>query len=132
MFLVIDSLGKIPSGLTAGVSSFFGEYDQCLSIESNPLESDSNSFYGKYCLVTPKITIPSFEELDNNIAFHIKFLNKNTNQFMNELVKKRRNTIKIVLANNFHISKFTLFRFGICIPSNCEPKSIERAMNKGF
>ena len=79
--------------------------------------------------MTPNITIPSFEKLENNLTF--KFLNNKTNQYINELLKTKLNTIKLAMGTNFYFSKFTSSRFGICIPSNCEPKSIEKALNKG-
>ncbi len=63
--------------------------------------------------------------------FSIKYLTNETNDFLNGLLKQKINTIKLLMSNNFYLSKFTLFRFGICIPSNCEAKHIERAINKG-
>jgi hypothetical protein len=39
--------------------------------------------------------------------------------------------MKLLMGLNAFVSKFALFRFGICIPSNCEAKDIERALNKG-
>jgi hypothetical protein len=125
----MDSTGKIPSGLIEGVSSMFGEYDQCLDIESNPTENYSQIIRGKYCLATPDIKFPSFEELKRN--FSIKFLTNKTNHLLNEILRQKINTIKLLMANNNYLSKFTLFRFGLCIPSNCEAKHIERAINRG-
>jgi hypothetical protein len=128
-FKVMDSTGKIPSGLIEGVSSIFGEYDQCLDIESSPSETDSQLIRGKYCLATPDIKFPSFQELEQN--FSLKYLTNKTNDLLNGILKRKINTIKLLMSNNFYVSKFTLFRFGICIPSNCEAKDIERAINKG-
>lgn len=127
-FKFLDSSGKIPSGVTEGVSSFFGDYDQCLNIQSTHSDSNSHLFQGKYCLASPQLAFPSFEVLHSNIT--IKFLNNKTNLLLNKVVKRKMNTIKLFMANNFYITKFTFFRYGFCIPSNCEAKHIQNAINK--
>ncbi len=128
MSLVFDSTAKIPSGLTEGVSSVFGEYDQCLDIESSPKENSYEIIRGKYCLATPNVKFLKFEQLNQN--FTIKFLNEKTNGLLNKILKQKINTLKMLMGLNIYVSKFALFRFGICIPSNCEAKHIERAFNK--
>jgi hypothetical protein len=127
--LVFDSTAKIPSGFSKGITTVFGDYDQCLDIESSPTENTTQIIQGKYCLATPNLKFLKFEQL--NLNFTIKFLNKKTNDLLKSLLKRKSITIKLLMGLNTYISKFALFRFGLCIPSNCEAKHIERAFNKG-
>ncbi len=126
--LVFDSMGKIPSGLAEGVSTSFGEYDECLDIESDSSER-GHQFYGQYCLA--KLLIP--KNLLNSLVFDHKSLNfthkisdemKDLNSFMHSNVDK----IKLILA--FNSVNFSLFRSGFCIPSTCNALEIGNAINK--
>jgi hypothetical protein len=96
IFFVFDSTGSLPSGLTEGVFSSFGEYEQCLDIESWRSVNDNSVFYGKYCL--PVIQLPSFELLEN--FENLKFLNNNTNELIKSELKKNLITLKLLMTYN--------------------------------
>ncbi|CAG2103166.1 unnamed protein product [Medioppia subpectinata] len=51
-YQIFDSMGKLPSGLSDGVITSFGDYDQCLAVKSGP-QMNTKTIYGKYCLVKP-------------------------------------------------------------------------------
>lgn len=128
IILVLDSMGKIPSGLAEGVSTNFGEYDECLDIESDSSEN-GHQFYGQYCLA--KLMIP--KDLLNSLVFDYKSLNfthktshevKDLNSFMHSNVDK----IKLILA--FNSANFSLFRSGFCVPSTCSALEIGNVINK--
>jgi len=122
-------MGKLPSGLAEGVSTSFGEYDECLDIESESTESNQNVFYGQYCLAKP--IIPS--DILNSLVFDYKSINlthkqptelKDLTTFIGNNIEK----FKLVLA--FNSANFSIFRLGICIPSACTPIEIENFINK--
>lgn len=59
-FKFLDASAKVPSGFMYGLLSDFGDFDQCLSIRSNPLvspetEAEEGAYSGKYCLVSIKL-----------------------------------------------------------------------------
>ena len=89
-FLVFDSMGRIPSGLTEGVVTSFGEFDECLHIES-PHSESLETIYGKYCLAKPSIQMPSFKAFNDFNS--ISFLNKEMNELIRSEIKKNVNTI---------------------------------------
>ncbi|CAA3006439.1 Hypothetical predicted protein [Olea europaea subsp. europaea] len=59
-FKFIDATAKVPSGMMYGLLSDFGDFDQCLSIRSQPGvdprdEEEERAFSGKYCLLNVKL-----------------------------------------------------------------------------
>ena len=64
-------MGKLPSGLSQGVVSSFGEYDQCLGIRSQTTSHQNSDqiIYGKYCLVKPVLPLNDFKKLQDFKGF---------------------------------------------------------------
>lgn len=48
-----DSNGKLPSGILKGNIHQFGDFDECLSVES-----PGGDVQGQYCLANVQVTIP--------------------------------------------------------------------------
>ncbi|CAG2109515.1 unnamed protein product [Medioppia subpectinata] len=65
--MVFDSMGGIPSGLSDGVITSFGDYDQCLAVKSGP-QMNTKTIYGKYCLGLSDGVITSFGDYDQCLA----------------------------------------------------------------
>ncbi|CAG2101628.1 unnamed protein product [Medioppia subpectinata] len=117
----IDSMGRIPTGIMEGTVSHFGEFDECLGIES-PVNADTLStqslIKGQYCLAKIILPYPKKQPLDkranknisNKIYFDklVAFLkNYNMDQYLT--------VFKLIeILNN---QKGATFRFGTCIPS---------------
>ena len=55
-FRMLDSSGKMPSGILEATLTDLGAFDQCLSVTSRGVEND---FTGKYCLMDMR---PSFDQ----------------------------------------------------------------------
>ena len=54
LFTVVDSSGKLPSGIFLGNVNWIGTYEECLEVSSEPLQAqqpDNTTVLGKYCLV---------------------------------------------------------------------------------
>lgn len=119
-------MGGIPSGLAEGTTSSFGEFDECLDIQSPASNSDGSIIYGQYCLA--KVILPTpkepFEEINTDT---IRFHNSNINQLLKEL-KSKANVNKLVVGLNFF--EISLFRIGLCMPSACNANDVELALNK--
>ena len=112
---VFDSYGSIkPSGLLEGVFADFGEYYECLNIES-PIYEDINSIKGKYCLMNVTLPIPPIDSSTGQ-------------QFKNGLTAILSSDLFITSLNNFN---GTFYRMGICIPSQCNAHEFEHLLNTG-
>ena len=127
-FLVFDLMGRIPAGLTEGVVTSFGEFDECLHIES-PHSESLETIYCKYCLATHSIQMPTFKALKD--CNSISFLNKAINELIKSEINKNVNTLKLLMSYNSNPDKLSAFRLGICIPSKCKASDIQNAINKG-
>src|SRR5882724_11343979 len=112
-------MGRIPSGLSQGVITSFGDYDQCLSIKSinNYKSLNNNHIYGKYCLVKPYIPFNDFKQLQEFNGF--LFLNNNTNEWIKSLITVNINKVKVISSFNTMTDKVYAFHYGLCIPSQC-------------
>lgn len=119
-------MGRIPSGILDGVTTSFGEYDECLSIESPEYDNDKSKFYGQYCLMKPVLPLPS---LDPNAKMNTYFTSKNNNE-SNDNNWETEILPKLILFNN--ITNKDLFRIGICFPSWCKPNDMQTAINKSM
>ena len=126
---VFDAMGKIPSGVTDGVVTSFGEYDQCLQIKSPSIDTTDRYIHGKYCLVRPYVPFPDFKALEE--FKEIPFLNEETNRFIKNDWKGNINFIKLLLTYNLWAKKVYLFHFGLCIPSTCDTGDVENVLQKG-
>jgi hypothetical protein len=114
----------IPSGIMDGKLSAFGQFDECLDIESQP--NNGKAFYGKYCLAKTPIHFlhPIVRSNKDNDSLHENSLK--SKYF--SAYKLDNNLLKMMQAINlFDIS---YYRLGLCIPSTCDAKEIERAVNK--
>jgi hypothetical protein len=121
----------MPSGLLEGVFASFGEFDECLDIES-PSENGS-PIYGQYCLMSPVIPYPklnNYQPKDEKINFGDSF-----KLLRDILVENRVNKyleinpmLKFIEAMNLYNG--SVFRIGICIPDKCDPGDVGQAVNK--
>ncbi|CAG2103167.1 unnamed protein product [Medioppia subpectinata] len=103
-YQIFDSMGKIPSGLSDGVITSFGDYDQCLAVKSGP-QMNTKTIYGKYCLVKPVIPLNNTDQLMQINGFDI--LNNETNTWIKSQISTNINKIKptIILDLNYgHIA----------------------------
>ncbi|KAH9506647.1 hypothetical protein DERF_011370 [Dermatophagoides farinae] len=127
----IDSAPKIPSGIMNGVSSFLGSFDECISIE-NP-SSLSESYTGQYCAVKPLLPLPATEvaynydqqqSSDQQIERLMRFYTAYNVQhyFQTNPVLK---FVELMKSNKGRVTNF-----GICLPSTCNARQLEIALNK--
>ena len=129
---VLDSMGKIPSGLTDGVTTSFGEYDQCLGITSPDIVDYDDRFniVGKYCLVRPYLPFSAIKDLEN--LKELNFLDEDIASVLKSMIKRDINTLKVLLSFNLFDTKFIIFNLGVCIPSPCTSSDLRNVLNQGL
>lgn len=93
---MLDSWGRIPSGILSGNLHSFGNFDECLSINRNTESEIIGIIKGQYCL--QPITIPNF----------------NTTQY----------SVRLGNMPNLPSEKPSLV-IGICLPDQCSPGLIK-------
>ena len=121
----------------------FGEYDECLSIES-PKTENKPTIYGQYCsLAIPTNLFPASNQYFDDIEADDSYLNRFIERFNYtdrpdiESIEKGLRTE----ANGYFIEgviryleymglENTRLPPGLCLPSVCDPKHIEYAINK--
>ncbi len=128
--LVLDAMGKLPSGLLEGVFASFGEFDECLDIESP--SDDGSPIYGQYCLLKPVIPFPKVESYDPNDE---KLASIDSFSLGRDILKENNvdrygelNSI-LKLIEQMNIANGTFVKLGICIPHKCRAEDLEKAVN---
>ncbi|CAH4036538.1 unnamed protein product [Pieris brassicae] len=107
---MLDSSGKIPSGLLQGNGIQLGDFDQCLSTRARvQLETGSIvKVQGKYCLVTMDVRA---EHQDLEVAIDLL---------------QGRNLIKGRVSDPGHfVPRYSTLSWGVCVPSPCHPDDVE-------
>lgn len=112
----MDASAKIPSGVMYGLLSDYGDFDECLSIKSDPNvpveeEAQEGTFSGKYCLISA------------NLNYHVNLSSSNDapegiisdGVFWDELVR-----------NYWTTKSVKGFQFGMCFPSRCTDDDIDQ------
>ena len=116
----MDSYGSIwPSGRVNGLYSDFGDYFECLSIESPKFKNDL-SVNGKYCLLSLIVPFPKLSTLkidESYITVQNLFIGSD-------------DIISMIYSLNKNNG--TSYQMGICIPSQCSAHEIEHLLNAGM
>jgi len=143
--IVLDAMPSLPSRILEISSIPLGEYDECLNIIS-PEEKDKPTIRGQYCRMSPMIPFPQKgyykygEPIDNSLMIiienYIKSSKKSeemeqrlnqTKEFINNLSEEDFEDLvkdlEFGLSFNFKIS-------GLCLPTTCDPKDIQNAINE--
>lgn len=104
-----------------GLLSDFGDFDQCLSIRSNPRvapedEAEENAFSGKYCLVSVKLNYHAHLEGNSTVPEGII----PDGVIWDELVR------------NYWTTKSPKgFQAGVCVPSRCTRDDLDQIYKYG-
>lgn len=118
-FKFLDASAKIPSGVMYGLLSDFGDFDQCLSIRSNPAvavedEAEESAYSGKYCLLSVKLNYRAHLEANQTVPDGI---------IEDGLIWDQ-------LVRNYWTSKSTKgFQVGVCLPSRCTNEDLNQIYN---
>ena len=119
---------KPPPGLLSGVTSFLGDFDQCLSVKSP--ETANEEFGGQYCLLRPILPLPDIRytgDNDENLISETKLLNYLTAYNLDRYVETNP-VLKFLEYMKAH--KGRVMNLAICLPDLCSPKQLEKSFNK--
>ena len=129
---MLDAFEGIPTGLTNGVITSFGEYDLCLNVKSDDQVDASDNrpvVHGKYCLIRPYIDVSDGIAVENIDMFSL--LNNETQSHLISLSQTNRNKLKILMTMAGMNDKFYMMHIGICVPSQCSITDINNIYGKG-
>ncbi|XP_077509853.1 uncharacterized protein LOC144120914 [Amblyomma americanum] len=111
---LIDAMGRPPAGMMQGRLSGYGAYDQCLAVRH-----DEGLFQGKYCMVhlgyNGSQMTPSLRRVVRKFAKHLGF-------------ESAGNLTRMVNNKGF-TGIAQLYKFGVCVPSHCEPEDLQVIMD---
>jgi len=109
--------------MTEGIQSSFGEYDQCLNIESTQNENNP-IIRGQYCLLNVNLPYPSIDSYKEGEP-----VEKQEFSFKGGNNLHKLSTVKATIEG-LSILNGTIYRFGICVPHVCTAHEIEDTINK--
>lgn len=122
--LVLDSIGRpLVSGFAEGIQSDFGEYTECLGIISP--KSEEREIRGQYCLmnaIMPFPPISSVSEADNMSEGRL-YSGLLDHYGLGQLASVR------AFVESLNLSNGTIYRMGICIPSQCSAHEFQHLLN---
>jgi len=130
---MLDSNGKIPSGVTYGKFSSPGDYEECLSVNVDELvykdatssKPDKHKFRGKYCLLDFRLPLPE-RPRDKLLSIHEPVLN-----LTNMEIAKQFPELK-----NYSGYASVFYEVGymhaFCLPSTCEITDITKSVGQAL
>lgn len=128
----------LPSGLLDGVLSSFGEFEECLQIESPDVKWDG--IRGKYCLA--KVHLPFLdanwnsmesdatrkEEPSSETTLSLEELKRTLMERAHLNYDEFNNKLRLLQMSNMFNGSY--FRMGICYPATCSSAELQVAANK--
>ncbi|RWS15985.1 nose resistant to fluoxetine protein 6-like protein [Dinothrombium tinctorium] len=123
-FKFLDSMGKIPSGLLEGTLSDFGNFDQCLDAEVTTEVSwigvQPILYKGSYCLVEIEPPLPKIKD---RLKYETVVLNYTNTELHTTFFNR--------WATYVHDYYSYPIAIGMCMPSTCTAKEVEKVMANG-
>ncbi|XP_067129264.1 uncharacterized protein [Centruroides vittatus] len=125
-FQMLDSTGKLPTGLLRGSPWFRGDYDQCLNINTiiNGRSSTNNTVRGKFCATTIRLPTLKLETID----LISEYENNNLIQVMQNIFKPMKLS-SVLKDSNGRSSKLQI---NVCIPGSCTEEDLENIGHRIF
>ena len=134
---MLDSYGKLPSGITYGRFSAPGDYEECLGVQVDEevfyKDNDDKvsppqrfKFHGKYCLLDFRLPLPE-RPLNRILGKHDPVLNLSATEFGRRFPG---------LAGDFSSYANVFYEVGylhaFCLPSSCDVKQVAKSMSKAL
>lgn len=130
---MLDSNGKLPSGITYGRYSSPGDFEECLSINidetvytdvKNHL-TERHKFHGKYCLIDFRLPMPERPH-DRLLSIHEPVLNLTGTAIME----------KFPAIYNYSAYASVFYEIGymhaFCLPSTCDIRDVTKSLNQAL
>jgi hypothetical protein len=105
----LDASGQGVAGKLAGYTHDFGNYDQCVQLESRP-DANQPAFFGQYCAIS--VLSAEYDLLSQHPKLE---------QSLDRLSLDSKRWVQFNLG---HV-------FGVCIPSTCRPQQLFDLVQSG-
>lgn len=128
---MIESNGRLPTGLLSGTSASFGDFDQCLAVKVLDDDQETIKLQGKYCLVEYSFPVPSLkagERLRFNDDRPFALLKS---LLANQTDIKMSREIETLIRRLVYFSYTTKIYNGICIPNACTGNDMQVLIRNG-
>ncbi|KAJ6224273.1 hypothetical protein RDWZM_002818 [Blomia tropicalis] len=122
----LDVRGRFPeSGSMAGRLSSFGEWDECMQLESPQHSSTGLIVKGQYCMLEVKAPYPM--NTDADLALLADKRHPLFNSFQKYLKAFRLHNLNTPakMVETLRLMNGTIFRAGLCVPHLCKAHEIE-------
>ncbi|CAG2111202.1 unnamed protein product [Medioppia subpectinata] len=124
---VMDTMGRfLETGTADGKHSSFGEYDECLDLESP--EDKGLVVKGQYCLVKVILPYPSVNSYKRGDPYDPTFDEEGITPF--KYLNGGNFTTITKMIENLNTYKGSSYRLGFCTPHLCKKHEIEEFINK--
>ena len=121
----------LQTGSGDGKHSSFGEYDECLDLESP--EDKGLVVKGQYCLVRVKLPYPKVSSYNEGDPYDTAFDDPTMTPFTGAKYFNGANATKIIkMIENLNIYNGSVYRLGLCTPHLCKKHEIEEFINKSI
>lgn len=119
----MDASGALlQHGFAEGKFVSLGEFDQCLAVQSDPKVTVSGKrINGQYCLIKPVLPIPEKIPVNRNAVANSTV--ESVNVFLND------EYLEMYLELYKDAMRKTPLRYGVCLPAQCKPEDVEKAIN---
>ena len=119
------------TGSGDGKHSSFGEFDECLDLESP--DEKGLIVKGQYCLVKVLLPYPKLSGFAKDEPYLESFDNPKMTTFTGERYFNGMNATTITkFVENMNLYLGASYRLGLCTPSHCKRSEIEEFLNKGM
>ena len=128
---MVDSNGRLPSGVSYGRFSSPGDYEECLSVRvdervylSSPAEmaqSEHHKFHGKYCLLDFRLPLPDRPH-DRLLSVHEPVLNLTDTDLVRDFPELRNYS---AYASVFYDVGYM---HAFCLPSSCNVTDLTQSL----
>jgi len=132
---MVDSMGKIPSGVTYGRFSSPGDYEECLKVRVDDLVDrgrtrnntellERHKFHGKYCLIDFRLPLPE-KPRNKLLSIHESVLNFTGTELERQYPE---------FVNNYSSYASVFYEVGymhaFCLPSTCRVEDVTKSIGK--
>src|ERR1700743_2772522 len=114
----------LTSGFAEGIQANFGEYRECLNINS-PKTDNKPVINGQYCMVKAIMPFPPVQSLDMSTMGEDRQLYSG---LLDHYGLTRLSTVRS-FVEALNLSNGTLYRMGMCLPHVCSAQEWQHLLN---
>ena len=122
----LDVRGRFPeSGSLSGRLASFGEWDECMELDSPQSSSTGLIVKGQYCMLEVKVPFPPESEADLKQLVDERHPAYQFAQKYFRTFRLHRVNTPAKMVEALRLLNGTIFRAGLCIPALCKAHEVE-------